>query len=219
MSTNRSSLAVAQRLSLNDPAGRSVQKVMLRAVAPAARLRPAASAPAQSAVGFLLLDVALHPVSFNTEAINVLGYPDKLANVRRLDLLLAERIRLHLRHPGPPGESHLVTEFQSGRRRYLCRAFPVHALGKNPSRASIAVLLERRSSGMIPVSAACQQFSLTRRERESLEYLLQGLSTKEIANRMTVSANTVKAFLRLIMVKMGVSSRSGIVAKILATNP
>jgi DNA-binding CsgD family transcriptional regulator len=36
---------------------------------------------------------------------------------------------------------------------------------------------------------------------------------------MTVSANTVKAFLRLIMVKMAVSSRSGIVAKIIGTNP
>jgi DNA-binding CsgD family transcriptional regulator len=72
---------------------------------------------------------------------------------------------------------------------------------------------------VIPLSHVAQQFRLTRREREALEYLLRGLSTKEIANRMTVSANTVKAFLRLIMVKMAVSSRSGIVAKIIGTNP
>jgi len=36
---------------------------------------------------------------------------------------------------------------------------------------------------------------------------------------MTVTANTVKAFLRLIMIKMAVSSRSGIVAKIIGTQP
>jgi DNA-binding CsgD family transcriptional regulator len=31
---------------------------------------------------------------------------------------------------------------------------------------------------------------------------------------MKISANTVKVFLRLVMVKMGVSTRSGIVGKI-----
>jgi DNA-binding CsgD family transcriptional regulator len=44
--------------------------------------------------------------------------------------------------------------------------------------------------------------------------LLQGLTSKEIAQRMGISPNTVKAFLRLVMVKMGVSTRSGIVGKI-----
>ena len=43
-----------------------------------------------------------------------------------------------------------------------------------------------------------------------------GLSSKEIASRMSISPNTVKAFLRVIMVKMGVTSRSGVVGKILA---
>ena len=33
---------------------------------------------------------------------------------------------------------------------------------------------------------------------------------------MSISPNTVKAFLRVIMVKMGVTSRSGVVGKILA---
>ncbi len=33
---------------------------------------------------------------------------------------------------------------------------------------------------------------------------------------MSISPNTVKAFLRLIMFKMGVTSRSGVVGKILA---
>ena len=86
-------------------------------------------------------------------------------------------------------------------------------------RASIAVLLERPPYGVIPLSPVSEQFNLTRREREALESLLQGLSNKEIASRMNVSPNTVKAFLRLIMLKMEVTSRAAIVAKIMMSSP
>jgi len=48
-----------------------------------------------------------------------------------------------------------------------------------------------------------------------VELLLQGLSNKEIANRMNISPNTVNTFFRLIMIKMGVSSRSGILARMI----
>jgi DNA-binding CsgD family transcriptional regulator len=65
------------------------------------------------------------------------------------------------------------------------------------------------------LSQVCQQFKLTQREREVLEYLLQGMSSKVIANRMNLSPSTVKGFVRLIMIKTGVSSRSAIVAKIM----
>ena len=57
------------------------------------------------------------------------------------------------------------------------------------------------------------QFGLTQREGEAVEFLLQGLTSKEIATRMQISPNTVKAFLRLVMVKMKVSTRSGIAGK------
>jgi DNA-binding CsgD family transcriptional regulator len=67
------------------------------------------------------------------------------------------------------------------------------------------------------LSQVCQQFNLTQREREVLEHLLQGIRNKEIAERMNISSNTVRAFLRLIMIKTGVSSRSAIVGKILTT--
>ena len=82
----------------------------------------------------------------------------------------------------------------------------------------MAVLLERAPSGLIPVALVSEHFNLTRRERDVLEYLLHGLSTKEIANRMGVSPNTVKAFLRLIMSKTGASSRSAIMSKIIMSS-
>jgi DNA-binding CsgD family transcriptional regulator len=175
--------------------------------------------PPRSMAGFLLTDSLLNPISFNAEAVQILSYPDKLADLKRLHVWLTEKIRSTLRSRQPSGESTFVAEFRSGRRRYFCRTFFVDSGAKELSQASIALLLERGPSGLVPLSQVSQQFNLTQREREVLEYLLQGMSSKVIANRMNLSPNTVKAFLRLIMIKTGVSSRAAIVGKMIMTQP
>src|SRR5712664_203047 len=91
----------------------------------------------KSAAGFLLLDSSLSPVSFNAEAVQILGYPDSVGNLTSSDLLLTEKIRSRLTTQPSPGESVFVKEFQSGRRRYFCRAFPIDSHTKEPWQASI----------------------------------------------------------------------------------
>jgi len=82
------------------------------------------------------------------------------------------------------------------------------------------VLLERdASSSYSALEEVSEEFDLTQRERETVEFLLQGLTSKEIATRMQISPNTVKAFLRLVMVKMKVSTRSGIAGKLAGSRP
>jgi DNA-binding CsgD family transcriptional regulator len=76
------------------------------------------------------------------------------------------------------------------------------------------VILERHYSSVAELSDLLQQFDLTPREMEAVALLVEGLTSKEIATRMDISPNTVKAFLRLVMLKMNVSTRSGIVGKI-----
>ena len=90
------------------------------------------------------------------------------------------------------------------------------ALTPGDSRCSLAIILERGSTGSFSIAQVSQRFHLSAREREVLPYLLNGLTTKEIASGMDISPNTVKVFLRMIMVKMGVSTRSGIVGKAFA---
>src|SRR5882762_4480605 len=175
--------------------------------------------PPKSAVGFLLMDSALNLISSNVEAIHILSYPGNLANLRRQELEVTGKIRSTLMSQEPSGESPFVAEFRSGRRRYFCRAFVVDSGAKDPFRPNMAILLERGPSGLVPLSRVCQQFKLTQREREVLEFLLQGMSSKVIASRMNLSPSTVKAFLRLIMIKTGSSSRSAMVGKILMTQP
>ena len=56
---------------------------------------------------------------------------------------------------------------------------------------------------------------LSQREIETLEFLVQGLTTKAIADRLALSIHTVDTHLRNIYRKLSVHSRAGAVAKAL----
>lgn len=164
--------------------------------------------------GFLLLDNSLGPIASNQEAIKILTYPNTPERVKRIDIFLADKIRTGLASRHPSNGFDFVREFKSGRRRYFCRSFRVETNNKSMPLLT-ALLLERSCSGMMAVAQLGQEFELTQREKETVELLVQGLTSKEIANRMNISPNTVKAFLRIVMVKMGVSTRSGILGKVI----
>jgi DNA-binding CsgD family transcriptional regulator len=165
-------------------------------------------------VAFLLLDTSLRPVYATAEAARILAYPDKPEPLPTLGNSLQEKIQTVIRRAGS-AKLPSVVEFQSGRRRYFCRIFPLESNPEIAVAPNVAVVLERTLQGMVDVPRVAQQYSLSPREQQVLELLIQGLSSKEIAERMRISPNTVKAFLRLIMVKMSVSTRSEIVAKVL----
>jgi DNA-binding CsgD family transcriptional regulator len=219
---DRSSVSVAQRANLRAyPAVKAAPPVRMKSIPGAEAtqsLTKKRAPPPESAVGFLLVNSELNPISFNVEAAQILGYPDKFPNSTGGDVFLTAKISLSLINRQAPGKSPFVTEFRSGRRHYFCRAFLVDSQAKDPAHPSIAILLERGPSGLVSLSQVSRQFNLTQREQEVSKYLLQGLSSKEIANRMNISSNTVKAFLRLIMIKTGVSSRSAIAGKFIMTH-
>ena len=174
-----------------------------------------ASRAAASSDGFLLLNSSMSPILVNRAAAEILSYPQKPETQKYLDQFLAGKINSTLLSRSSCGPA-LVSKFQSGRRLYRCRTYRVNALTNGDSSASLAVLLERCSRGPGSVVDISERFRLTAREQEVVQYLFEGLTTKEIATKLEISPHTVKAFLRLIMVKMEVSTRSGIVGKALA---
>ena len=106
------------------------------------------------------------------------------------------------------------SEFASGRRDYQVRVFALKCNFENHAGPSLVVLLERKREHPDLLQAA-RKFHLTEREKEALELLMQGYTTRQIASRMDISPNTAKAFLRSVMFKTGASNRTGILAKIL----
>ncbi|HEV8523039.1 MAG TPA: LuxR C-terminal-related transcriptional regulator [Terriglobales bacterium] len=169
---------------------------------------------APAAAGFVLLNAELEPISSNAEALRILDYPGGTRG-RRAHSLLADKIVSSLITRRSPPD--FVPEFTSGRRLYACRTFFLSPSAANRSSApAVALLLERKSPGWLSLSEISDTYNLTRRERQTVELLVRGLTTKEIAVQMSVSPNTVKAFLRLVMIKLGVSTRSGIVGKIIS---
>lgn len=164
--------------------------------------------------GLVVVDAALNLVASNTEAIQILTFPTRPDKIRQLDSVVTERIRTRLLDKHAIGDSGFVREFRSGNRTYVCRSFPLTVNVKSAAQPALVLVFERRPSSAIAMSEVSSQFGLTPREQETIQLLLQGLTSKEIAERMKISPNTVKAFLRLVMVKMGVSTRSGIIGKI-----
>ena len=165
-----------------------------------------------SGVGFLLLDSSFEPIYANDDSIQILAYQKGSRELGSRDGVLAKKIQSLLFDGHAAPQFSPPTEFLSGRRHYRCRAFSLHSHSKIPSHAT-AVLFERGPRWFIDVARVAAAFRLTDRERETVGFLLEGLSSKEIAQRMKISSNTVKAFIRLVMVKMGVSTRSGIIGK------
>jgi len=137
--------------------------------------------------------------------------------VKHLKIFLSDRIRGALLDYLSPEYSSEVKQYESGRRKYICHKFQVTCDAKPVPQTAIAVLLERNTPPDLALDESIRMFNLTPRERETVELLIQGLTTKEIANRLNISPNTVKAFVRLVMVKMGVSTRTGVVGRLTAS--
>jgi DNA-binding NarL/FixJ family response regulator len=78
-------------------------------------------------------------------------------------------------------------------------------VGREPV-TDIMLYLREQSASLAP-SKARSSFGLTRRETEILGTIVSGLSNKEIAQKFSLSEDTVKHHLTNIFDKVGVSSR------------
>lgn len=172
--------------------------------------------PIRGRPGLVVVDRALNLIASNIEAIQILTFPSPPEKISQLEGWLTERIRGGLVDRGSPALLNFVEQFKSARRTYHCRSIPLNLNGNAslPNHPALVLMLERKTIGGVELAEICTRFGLTPREQATVRLLFEGLTSKEIADRMKISPNTVKAFLRLVMVKMGVSTRSGIIGKI-----
>lgn len=170
----------------------------------------------QSPVGIVLLDSSFEPIYYCHQSVKILFYPKKAGKLKPGDKLLPFNIQSHFTGKCTNSEfPRFFLEFFSGKRRYLCWGFSLDLNGKKSLQPKIALLLARNFRGPIFASKVSSEYNLTNREMETVEYLIEGLTSREIASRMNITSSTVKTFLRLVMGKMGVSNRSGIIGKLI----
>jgi len=173
------------------------------------------SAPARP--GLVVIDVSLNLVACNTDAIQILTFPDDPEKIGDLSGWLTKKIHSSLLDRKSPTSPSFVSEFRSAKRMHLCRAYPLASGASSITpRAIVVLMLERKSREQFTMVEISERFGLTPREQETARLLSEGLTSKEIAVRMKISHNTVNSFVRLMMVKMNVSSRSAIIGKIVA---
>ncbi len=173
------------------------------------------------AAAFLLLDASLRPICASEEALAILAYPGVPPKNKGFGNFLLSRIRSLLPsngHHNGFSPSKFLNEVVSGKRSYRLRAFSVKSNLGIEQGPAIALLLERNHRSALNLESVARKFRLTPREKETFELLLQDLSTKQIASRMDISPNTVKAFLRSMMMKVGAENRTGIIGKLLQSS-
>jgi DNA-binding CsgD family transcriptional regulator len=163
--------------------------------------------------GFILVDSNFSPIFMNPEAAAILRYADENKGARPNHKRLAEKIKGLFTGLGTDSKGCYSAKIQSGRRNYQCTLIALNPPSQGEQIVVSAIMLERNSR---PLDfELTDRFSFTQRERQVFQLLALGLTTKEIAGRLDISPNTVKTFLRLVMAKTEVTTRSGILGKLL----
>lgn len=98
---------------------------------------------------------------------------------------------------------------------YKCRVFFARTRSGETPDLLITVHFQRLSSANELIEHLARRYDLTDREAQTLHLMALGLAGKEIALRLKISPNTVKVFIRLVMVKMGVTTRAAVMARLL----
>src|SRR5271165_6217656 len=172
--------------------------------------------PMTAEVGLVLMDLSFNLIACDRGAASILNYPHQAAAISSGAPHIPTELMDLIRNRQPSDSGPLKAHIRIGICEYVCRAYVLEGSdGVFVQQPMVALHLERDLSASDAAFEVGTRYHLTEREMEALKGILIGLGSKEVAERMNISPNTVKAFLRLIMIKMGVTTRAGIVAKVL----
>ncbi|MCC7157641.1 MAG: response regulator transcription factor [Bryobacterales bacterium] len=165
--------------------------------------------------GSILVDLSFRPIAADRGAQTLINTLGARAEAREPARCLPQDLLHALQDLSLDDLADAEAHFQIGTIGYLCRVTVMNPCGAASAQPVLALYIQKNPDGNQAMREIADRFDLTEREYEALVNIASGLSAKEIAERMKISPNTVKAFLRLIMIKMGVTRRGGILSKVL----
>ena len=177
----------------------------------------------QERAGVVLMDASYHPLAIDSGATSVLISLSRERGGFDPGLPLAEMVareleELMLSFQGEEeshndDNSHTSVYFSVDNSTYTGRIYKLES--QNGSNSSLIVLyLSKDVTAEDSLGLTAFEYRLTARERETLLGMVIGLTNKELAQRMDISPSTAKAFVRMVMAKMGVTKRAAVVARV-----
>ena len=167
--------------------------------------------PVVSDSGLVLLDLSLNPIAFDQGAAALLS---SQFNGNEPQVHVPKEILKAIRDCKRTELATIKLRFWARESEYTCRVYLI-AENDGLRQSLLALHFERGVSAQEAVRKLSSNYGLTDRQHEALLGIATGLSNKEMAQRMAISPNTVKVYLRLIMAKMGATSRAEVAAKLL----
>lgn len=161
--------------------------------------------------GMVVMDLSFRPIAADSGGANILTRSNN-------GLVIPDEVLSTLRPRAISELADSKTRFRIGKIGYVCRVSVLQPCPGSAGQQLLLMKLHRQTEASDTVLEIAARYELTDREREALTGISMGLTCKEVAHQMNISPNTVKAFLRLIMIKMGVNRRSGIISKVLEYN-
>lgn len=169
--------------------------------------------------GMLLMDEDGRLVSWNANARRILfpngHYGPMLENIRDhlcdLKRTGAKEMAANASSQGSPMQTLLA----SNETWYAMRPFWLDGEPSDKLRL-LAVLFEEVNPSRFDLRLVQQRFHLSPREFQVVQVLTIGMTDKQIASEIGVSPATVRGYMKVIRAKLGVSTRTAILQKLLS---
>lgn len=161
------------------------------------------------------MDLSLTIIALDRGAANILDYRGNPSSNPNSAYEIPEQIRNAVRSHDFTDISCLRMSLRFGLNEYDCRAYLIESREEFLPQPTVAFLLENHALATDAIDSVAAHYHLTRREQEALRGISMGLSSIDVAKRMNISPSTLRTFLRLMKIKMGTTSRAGMVSKIL----
>ncbi|MET0091707.1 MAG: helix-turn-helix transcriptional regulator [Candidatus Thiodiazotropha sp.] len=121
-----------------------------------------------------------------------------------------------------PNPVHLFTQepraasapYLIGEQWYLFTVTMIKS-GLSPTKKESILITATRHAWPLDFDKAAQGLGLSKREKEIAKMVIRGLTNRDIATSLKIVEQTVKDHLRSVFVKAGVSSRAGLIARLI----
>lgn len=162
--------------------------------------------------GVLIFDINNQLLYLNKEVLEMIPEMQTVVKTERIKIS-KEIYNLCDQVKSTASAASTVWEVEHSGLHCSLRAFFIGRHGEDMKPTHIMVLIERIiEKHDIDFEKARTNFKLTNRELEVLRLLCYGLTNREISEKLSISEHTVKDYIKKIMLKTEVNSRSKIIA-------